>query len=110
MFAEKVKIKKGDLVQVIAGRELGKKGKVLSVFPKEGKVIVEKTNLVKKHSKHRGPEQPGGILEKEAAIHISNVMVLCLKCDKAVRVKRKRFEDGKSARICVKCGEIVDRK
>jgi large subunit ribosomal protein L24 len=109
VFAEKVKIKKGDLVQVIAGKEMGKKGKVLSVSPNEGKIFVEKTNLVKKHTKNRGHQEPGGIIEKEAGIHISNVMVLCLKCDKAVRVKRKRFEDGKKSRVCVKCGEIVDR-
>ena len=110
MAATNCNIKKNDLVQVIAGREIGKKGKVMAVFPSEGKVLVEKTNMVKRHTKPSGMNQQGGIMEKESRIHVSNVMVLCMKCDKAVRIKRKRFEDGKRARICVKCGEIVDRK
>ena len=110
MLPGKVLIKKDDLVKVIAGREIGKKGKVLTVFPYEDKVLIEKTNMVKRHTKPAGQGQQGGILEKESPIHISNVMVLCLKCDKAVRVKKKKLEDGKRVRICVKCGEMVDRK
>ncbi len=110
MLTGKVLIKKDDLVKIIAGKEIGKKGKVLTVFPYEGKVLIEKTNMVKRHTKPGGPTQQGGIVEKESPIHISNVMVLCLKCDKAVRVKKKRLEDGKRVRVCVKCGEMVDRK
>ncbi len=110
MAIGKMNIRKGDLVQVIAGKEIGKKGKVLTVIVEKKLVLIEKTNMYKKHTKAGGPNQQGGIIEKEAGIHISNVMVLCMKCDKAVRVKRKRFDDGKKARICVKCGEIIDRK
>jgi len=110
MRAVRSKIKKGDLVQVISGKEIGKKGKVLAVLPKQAKVYVEKTNMVKRHTKPQGGADQGGIIEKEAPMHISNVMVLCLKCDRAVRVKRRRFDDGKKSRVCVKCGEIIDRK
>ncbi len=106
-MATKVKIKKDDIVKVIAGKERGKKGKVLSVFPDEGRLIIEKLNMVKRHTKPNRNMQEGGIIEKEAKVQLSNVMVVCPKCDKAVRVSAKSLENGKKVRVCKKCGEMV---
>lgn len=104
---QKVRLKKGDRVQVIAGKEKGKSGKILKTITEKDRVIVEKVNMVKKHQK---PDQKskGGIVEKEGAIHRSNVMYLCGKCNKTVRVGIKIMEDGKKARICNKCRETLD--
>ncbi len=100
-------LKKGDLVKVVAGKEKGKSGKILKTIADKDRVIVEKVNLVKKHQK---PDQKskGGIVEKEAAIHRSNVMYLCGKCNKAARLGIKIMEDGKKARVCNKCRETLD--
>ena len=100
----KLSIKKNDRVMVIAGREKGKIGKVLKVFPDKGRVLVEKINMVKRHAKPDKAGQ-GGIIEKEAALHASNVMIMCAKCAKPVRVGHKALEDGNRVRVCIKCGE-----
>jgi len=102
-------IKKDDKVMVIAGKEKGKIGKVLKVFPKEQKVIVEKINMVKRHSRPSPTTGKGGIMEKEASIHISNVMVMCDKCMRPVRIGRKILEDGRKVRYCKKCNEVMDK-
>lgn len=104
----KLHIKKNDQVKVIAGKEKGKTGKILTVMPKKGCVIIEKVNFVKRHTRPSGQARQGGILEKEAPIHISNVMVVCNKCNLPVRVGQKILEDGKKARYCKKCGELFD--
>ena len=104
----KLHIKKNDQVKVIAGKEKGKTGKILTVMPKKGCVIIEKVNFVKRHTRPSGQARQGGILEKEAPIHISNVMVVCNKCNSPVRVGQKILEDGKKARYCKKCGELSD--
>ncbi|MBW1856314.1 MAG: 50S ribosomal protein L24 [Thermodesulfobacteriota bacterium] len=104
----KLHIKKNDQVKVIAGKEKGKTGKILTVMPKKGCVIIEKVNFVKRHTRPSGQARQGGILEKEAPIHISNVMVVCNKCNSPVRVGQKALEDGKKARYCKKCGELLD--
>lgn len=109
MAQVKLKVKKDDLVEVIAGREKGKKGKVLALFPDEGRVTVEKLNMVKRHTRPSAQNKQGGIVEKEGRMAISNVMVVCDKCGKGVRVKRKKLEDGKRVRVCVKCGEVLDK-
>lgn len=101
-------IRKGDLVKVIAGKEKGKTGKVLTVYPKRERVLVEKLNMVKRHMKPSQQYKQGGIVEKELPLHWSNVMVMCEKCNRSVRVKHKVIEE-KNCRICVKCGEILDR-
>jgi large subunit ribosomal protein L24 len=93
---------------VISGKERGKTGKVLRVHREENSVIIERVNLVKRHTKPRGPQQPGGIVEKEAAIDASNVMILCDKCNAPVRVGRKVLSDGKKIRICRRCKEALD--
>jgi large subunit ribosomal protein L24 len=93
---------------VIAGRERGKTGKVLKVILKENRALVERVNLVKRHARPRGPQQPGGILEREAPVHLSNLMVMCDKCNAPVRVGRKVLGDGSKVRICRRCGEALD--
>ncbi|MBI4798820.1 MAG: 50S ribosomal protein L24 [Desulfarculus sp.] len=100
-------IKKNDRVMVIAGREKGKVGKVLKVVPEKERLIVEKVNMVKRHTKPAGKNQ-GGIMEKEGPLHISNVMVMCDKCAAPRRLGRKVLEDGSHVRFCKKCGEHVE--
>ncbi len=103
----KYPVKKNDMVMVIAGRERGKTGKVLRVLPVEGRVIVERLNIVKRHSKPRGPASPGGIVEKEAPVHVSNVMVFCERCNAPVRVGIRKAGDGARSRTCRRCGEAL---
>lgn len=100
-------LKKGDFVKVISGREKGKTGKVLRVISEKNRVIIEKMNMVKRHQRSNARDK-GGIVEKEAPIHASNVMMVCGKCNKGTRVGIKIFEDGKKVRICKKCNEILD--
>lgn len=102
-------IKKEDLVQIITGKDKGKKGKVIKAFPLKQKVVVEKINIVKRHTKPRTENQEGGIIEKEMPIHVSNVMILCGKCNRPVRSGHKTLENNKKVRICKKCGEILER-
>ena len=104
----KLKIKKGDTVLVVSGRERGKSGKVTRVAPDHRHLFVERLNVVKRHQKPRGPQGGGGIVEKEAPLPISNVMYLCGKCNEPVRVGRKRLEDGRRVRVCRACGEQID--
>jgi len=103
-----VQIRKNDSVMVIAGKERGKTGKVLRVLSEKNAVIVERTNLVKRHSKPRGPQQPGGIVEKEAPINASNIMIMCDKCNAPVRIGHKELSDGSKIRICRRCNEAFD--
>ncbi|MCH7569025.1 MAG: 50S ribosomal protein L24 [Deltaproteobacteria bacterium] len=98
-------VRKNDSVMVIAGKERGKTGKVLRVIPKKSRAIIERVNMVKRHTRARGPQLPGGILEKEASIHISNLMLMCDKCNAPVRVGRKILEDGEKVRVCRRCGD-----
>ena len=103
-----MQIRKNDSVMVIAGKERGKTGKILRVVADKDAVIIERVNLVKRHTRPRGPQQPGGIVEKEAAIHASNVMMMCDKCNAPVRIGRKNLADGNKIRICRRCGEALD--
>ena len=103
-----MQIRKNDSVMVIAGKERGKTGKVLRVLPDEDAVIIERINIVKRHTKPRGPQQPGGIVEKEASIDVSNIMIMCDKCNAPVRIGRKILADGKKIRICRRCNEALD--
>ncbi|AIY86880.1 MULTISPECIES: 50S ribosomal protein L24 [unclassified Thermotoga] len=104
-----MRIKKGDLVEVISGKDRGKRGKVLRVIPKENKVIVENVNMVKRHQRPIPQLREGGIIEREAPIYASKVMVVCPACDKRTRVGYRFTEDGKKVRYCKKCGEIIDK-
>ena len=103
----KVHVKTGDTVVVLSGSEKGKKGKVIAVSPKEGKVILEKINLVSKHVKPRRMGETGGIVEAEGAMYASKVQIVCPRCGKATRIAHKILEDGTKERICKKCGEAL---
>jgi len=102
------RVRKDDTVLVIAGRERGKTGRVLRVLPEANRVVIERINLVKRHLKPRGTQQ-GGIVEKEASLHLSNVQPVCGRCDKPARVGARRLSDGKGVRICRRCGEQLDK-
>lgn len=102
----KLKIHKKDKVMVIAGKDKGRTGEVLKVFPDKMRVLVGKVNMVTKHQK-RTQTQPGGINKMEAAIHYSNVMLVCPKCEKPTRAKTERLQSGESVRSCRKCGEHI---
>ncbi|MBC7075431.1 MAG: 50S ribosomal protein L24 [Syntrophomonadaceae bacterium] len=101
-------VKKGDTVVVITGKDVGKKGKVLRVLPKENRVIVEGVNRVKRHQRPSRAIPQGGILQIEAPLHASNVMLLCTKCKKPTRVGKKILDNNEKVRVCKKCGEIID--
>jgi large subunit ribosomal protein L24 len=103
-----MKIQKNDNVLIIAGKDRGKKGKVRKAMPDKDKVIVEGFNMIKRHSKTKGKTRQAGIIELEAPIHISNVMIICNKCNKPARVGYRSLEDGKKARYCRSCSEIID--
>jgi large subunit ribosomal protein L24 len=102
-------IRKNDTVMVIGGRERGKTGKVIRVIRDTDRAIVERLNMVKRHTKARGPQTPYGIVEKEAPIHLSNLMIMCDKCNGPVRMGKRLLEDGRSVRVCRKCGDQLDR-
>jgi len=109
-LSNKVHVKKGDTVVLLTGegKEAGKKGKVLEVNTKDGTVIVEGMNIVKKHQKPRSQYQQGGIINKEAPIHDSNVMLVCPKCGKPTKVRRRILENGEKIRECKKCNGTID--
>ena len=100
-------IKKNDKVIVLAGKEQGKIGNVLKVDIEKGHAIVEKINVMKRHSRARSKTPKGGIIEKEAPIHISNLMLICNKCAEPTRIGKRILEDGSRARVCKKCGELL---
>jgi large subunit ribosomal protein L24 len=102
------RVRKDDMVMVIAGRERGKTGKVLRLLHKTDRVVIERINLVKRHTKPRGTQQ-GGIIEKEAPLHLSNVQPVCPRCDKPARVGTRRLDNGQGVRICRRCGEQIDK-
>jgi large subunit ribosomal protein L24 len=102
-------IRKNDKVMVITGKEKGKIGTVLRVIPDKQGIIVEKLNMVKRHTRPGGKNAKGGIVEKEAPIHASNLMLVCGKCAEMTRIGKKILEDGSKVRFCKKCGEILDK-
>ena len=100
----KAKIKKNDEVIVTQGRDTGAKGRVLRVYPSQGKAIVERINMIKRHTRPNPNKQiQGGIVEREAPIRISNLKLVCPECGKATRVGRKRLDDGSGIRVCKAC-------
>ncbi|MDQ7010803.1 MAG: 50S ribosomal protein L24 [Mariprofundaceae bacterium] len=104
----KSRIRRDDEVVVIAGRDKGMRGKVIRLLPQEGRVLVAKVNMVKRHTKPSAAGA-GGIIEKEAPVAISNVQYFCPKCKAGVRLGIKKLEDGRKVRTCRKCGEVLDR-
>ena len=103
-----MKIKKNDTVLVIAGKDEGKKGRVRFAYPKHERVLVEGINFIKRHSRPARQARQAGIIEREAPIHVSDVMLLCSKCNHPARVGFRFLEDGKKVRICRVCNEVID--
>jgi large subunit ribosomal protein L24 len=103
-----MKIRKNDTVVIIAGKDSGKKGKVRRALLNEDRVIVEGLNMIKRHSRARKAARQAGIIELEAPIHVSNVMLVCEKCGKPTRVSFRFLDDGKKVRICNSCQEVID--
>jgi large subunit ribosomal protein L24 len=103
------RVRKGDTVIVIAGKERGKRGKVLRVLPGEGRVLIEHINMIKKHQRPTQKLRQGGIIEREAPIHISNVMIIDPRGDRPTRVGVRTLGDGRKARVARRSGEIIDR-
>ncbi len=102
-----LQVKKGDKVLVIAGKDKGKKGKILRSFPANDRVLVEGTNMIKRHTRPTQKSPQGGIVDKPGPIHVSNIQLICPNCDQPARVGAKRTKEGKRVRICRKCdGEI----
>ncbi|MDO8282212.1 MAG: 50S ribosomal protein L24 [Thermodesulfovibrionia bacterium] len=100
-------IKKEDTILVISGDDKGKRGRVLEVDPGKGRLIIESINMIKKHMKPNNQYKQGGIIEKEAPMNLSNVMLVCSKCDKPIRIGHKILENGTKVRTCNKCGEVI---
>lgn len=103
----KLNVKKGDEVIVISGKDKGKKGKILSAMPDKQRVVVQGANMITTHVKPRKQGEVGGRIEKEGTIHVSNVKLVCPKCDKPTRVGHT-FEGDKKVRVCIKCGKTMD--
>lgn len=106
---QKMYLKKGDMVTVIAGKEIGKSGKILKVDRKKNTVIIEKVNFIKRHARPSGKTKQGGIIEREGPVHASNVNILCSRCNAAVRIKKAFVEDKRKVRACATCGELIDQ-
>ena len=103
-----MKIRRNDIVVIIAGKDKGKRGKVRESLPDESRVVVEGINMVKRHMKPRGTAKQAGIIELEASIHVSDVMILCSKCSRPTRIGIRFVEDGSKVRVCRRCGEMLD--
>jgi len=101
-------LKVNDQVEVITGKDKGRVGKIIKVYRKSDKALVERINMIKRHTKARAEGQEGQIVDKEAPIHVSNLMLVCPKCTNTVRVARKTLDDGTKVRICKKCSESVE--
>ncbi len=108
MLRNKQRLKKGDIVILISGDDRGKKGKILNMNKKKNSIIVEGANLIKKHMRPRKQGEPGGIIEKESPVHISNLKLICPKCGEPTRVQKTRLENKKNIRVCNKCNEFID--
>jgi len=109
--SNRLHVRKGDRVKILAGKDVGKTGTIILAIPRENRVVVEGINIVKRHTKTRrlpnAGSIPGGIIEKPAPLHISNVMLICPSCGKATRTGHKIGPDGKSVRACKQCGEMI---
>ena len=102
-------VRRGDTVGVIAGRERGKRGKVLRVLMDKGRVLVEHVNIIKKHQRPTQKLRQGGIIEREGPLALSNVLLMCARCDKPARTGIKLLADGRKVRTCKRCGESIDK-
>lgn len=103
-------LRKNDQVEVIAGKDKGRVGKILRVLVSEDKAVVERINMIKRHKKATEMNQQGQIIEREAAIHVSNLLLICPACTKTGRIGKKFLEDGTKVRFCKSCGESIEAK
>ncbi len=103
-----MKIRKNDTVLVIAGKDRGKKGKVRLASPKDERLLVDGVNFIKRHARATGQVRQAGIIEREAPIHVSNLMLVCNKCNRPTRIGFRFLEDGKKVRFCKSCKEVID--
>ena len=110
MAKGKTYLKKNDQVEVIAGKDKGRVGKVLRVLPATNQAVVEKINMIKRHTKATEMNQQGQIVEKEAPVHVSNLLMICPECTETGRIGRKFLEDGTKVRFCKKCGADLESK
>ncbi|MDR3629267.1 MAG: 50S ribosomal protein L24 [Desulfocapsaceae bacterium] len=110
MAQGKTYLKKNDQVEIIAGKDKGRVGKILRVLPDSSQAVVERINMVKRHMKPREMNQQGQIIEKEAPIHVSNLQLICPECTKTGRIGKKVLEDGTKVRFCKSCGGSVESK
>lgn len=109
MTTPKMHVKKGDQVVLLSGKDKGKRGNVLVAMPREGKVIVEGVNIIKRHTRPNAQNQHGGIIEREAPVYAAKVMLVCKNCRKPSRTGSKVLADGSHVRYCKKCGEVLDK-
>jgi large subunit ribosomal protein L24 len=110
MQAGKNYLRLNDQVEVIAGKDKGRVGKIIQVIPDDCRVKVQNINMVKRHSKPNMQNQQGGIIDMEAPLHVSNLMLICAKCARPVRIRNKILEDGSKVRVCKRCGETIEAK
>jgi large subunit ribosomal protein L24 len=103
-----MQIRKNDNVMVVTGKEKGKKGRVIAVYPATNRILIEKLNMIKRHTRPNQQLRQGGIVEKESPISASNVRLVCTKCDKPTAVSRQSQGDGPRARVCRECNEAID--
>jgi large subunit ribosomal protein L24 len=103
-----MKIRKNDTVMVIAGRDKGKKGKVRLSYPKNERLLVDGVNFIKRHARATGRVRQAGIIEREAPIHVSNLMLVCNKCNRPTQIGFRFLDDGKKVRFCKSCREVID--
>jgi len=103
-----MKIRKNDTVVVITGKDKGKKGKVRHTYPKGERILVDGINFIKRHTKARGQVRQAGIIEREAPVRLSNVMLVCSRCNRPTRVGARFLDDGKKVRVCRSCHEVID--
>jgi len=105
-----ISLRKGDQVKVMKGRDAGRTGRVLAVNPRKNTVIVEHANVIKRHTRPNPSKNiKGGIVEKEAGINVSNVMIVCSSCGKHTRIGHSRLSDGTRTRVCKRCGTVLDK-
>jgi large subunit ribosomal protein L24 len=106
----RIRLRKNDQVEVLSGKDAGKRGKVLQVLPEKGRVLVQGVNFIKRHTRPNPQRNiKGGVAEREAPLHVSNLMVVCAECGKRTRIGSSQLEDGRRARICRKCKGTLDR-
>jgi len=103
-------LKVNDQVEIIAGKDKGRVGKIMKLHVRSNKAVVERANMIKRHTKPSASNQQGQIVEKEAPIHVSNLMLVCPKCTKTVRAGKRIMEDGSKVRVCKKCNETIEFK